>query len=171
MFKKFYPTIYVDSVYQVEFEKYKEQGFKALFFDIDNTLVGHDAPANERSIALISRLKDMGFAICIVSNNHEPRVKSFSDAVGADYVYEAGKPSPKGYLKAMEITGSDKDSAIFLGDQLFTDIWGANNAGMKSILVKQLGPDLYFKIKLKRMGERIVMPFYKRYARKHPQTI
>ncbi|MBQ9815687.1 MAG: YqeG family HAD IIIA-type phosphatase [Lachnospiraceae bacterium] len=171
MFKKFYPTIYRDSVYTTDFEEYKKQGYKALFFDIDNTLVGHDAPANEAAINLISHLKETGFAICILSNNHEPRVKSFSDAVGAQYVFEAHKPSGEGYEKAMQITGSDKTDSLAIGDQLFTDIWGANRAGIKSILVKPLGPELLLKVKLKRIGEKIVLPFYRRYARKHPETI
>ena len=171
MFKQFYPTAYRDSVYSLDYEKYKKQGFKALFFDIDNTLVGHDAPANDAAIELIGRLKEMGFDICIISNNYEPRVKSFSDAVGAQYVFRAHKPSGEGYAKAMEITGADEQTALAIGDQLFTDIWGANKAGLKSILVKPLGPEILFKVKLKRVGEKIVMPFYKRYARKHPETI
>ena len=71
----------------------------------------------------------------------------------------------------MQITGSDQTNSLAIGDQLFTDIWGANRAGIKSILVKPLGPELLLKVKLKRIGEKIVLPFYRRYARKHPETI
>ena len=171
MFKKFYPTIYRDSLEEIDFDELKKQGYKALFFDIDNTLVGHDAQANEQAKALVQSLLDKGFEVCFISNNHEPRVKDFAETTGGKYVFDAGKPSGKGYIKAMEITGSDKESAIAIGDQLFTDIWGANRAGIKSILVKQIGPDPLFEIKLKRAGEGILKPFYKRYAKKHPGTI
>ena len=171
MFKKFYPTIYRESVDTIDFEKYRKQGYRALFFDIDNTLVGHDAPANEKAIATIGSLKELGYEICLISNNHEPRVKSFADAVGVKYVFEAGKPSGRGYQSAMKETSSDTENSLFIGDQLFTDIWGANNAGMKSILVKPLGPDPTWKLKMKRIGEKIVLPCYKRYAGKHPETI
>ena len=57
MLKKFYPTEYVDSVYEIDFENLYERGFRGILFDIDNTLVPHDAPAQERSIRLFERLQ------------------------------------------------------------------------------------------------------------------
>ena len=52
-------------------------------------------------------------------------MKMFNDAVGAGYIFKAGKPGVKGYLRAMEMLGTDVRNTLFVGDQLFTDVWGA----------------------------------------------
>ena len=75
------------------------------------------------------------------------------------------------YLEAMRRCGGTKLTTLFMGDQLFTDIYGANRAGLKSILVKPIFLDPEFQIRLKRLGERIVMPFYFRYRKKHPASL
>lgn len=66
---------------------------------------------------------------CLLSNNKEPRVKSFAQQVKCPYIYKGGKPGAKGYKKAMETMGTDVKNTLFVGDQLFTDIWGANRLG------------------------------------------
>lgn len=169
MFKKFYPTVYVQSAYTVDFSNLYEKGYRGLILDIDNTFVKHDAPVDDKAINIFKEMHDIGFKTCIISNNHEPRVKPFANAVNSPYIFEANKPSPSGYLKAIKLMDIDKEQVIFMGDQLFTDIYGANNTGIKSILVKPIYIDPYFYIRLKRLGEKIVLPFYKRYAKKHPE--
>lgn len=135
MLERFYPDFYLDSAYQIDFGEYYKKGYRGIIFDIDNTLVPHGAPADARSIELIGRLKEMGFGVVFLSNNKEPRVKMFNDAVHAEYIYKAGKPGKKGYLKAMEMMGTERKTTLFVGDQLFTDVWGARNTGIFSILV------------------------------------
>ena len=51
--------------------------------------------------------------------------------------------------------------ALFIGDQLFTDVWGASKAGIYSILVDRIGPKEEIQIHLKRILEKIVLFFYK----------
>lgn len=171
MFRKFYPTVYVSSAYAVDFSKLYQKGYRALILDIDNTLVKHGEPPTEKALAFFDELRAIGFSTCIISNNHEPRVKSFADAVESDYLFDAGKPSRKPYLEAMKRCGGTKGNTLFMGDQLFTDIYGANRAGIRSILVKPIFLDPEFQIRLKRFGERIVMPFYFRYRKKHPASL
>ena len=65
----------------------------------------------------------------LLSNNKEPRVKMFNDAVGAAYIFKAGKPAVGNYKKAMEKMGTDRGNTLFVGDQLFTDIWGGEKSG------------------------------------------
>ena len=116
MLKQFYPDEYVDSTYQIDFEKYYNEGYRGVIFDIDNTLVEHGAPADERAVALFGRLKSIGFSATLLSNNKEPRVKMFFDGVCADhYIYRAGKPAVKNYVKAMELMGCDKSNTLFVG--------------------------------------------------------
>ena len=133
-----YPGELSESTYEIPFEKLYEEGYRGIIFDIDNTLVPHGAPADERSIALFKRLHEIGFKTLLLSNNKEPRVKSFADDVESAYIYKAGKPSLKGYLKSMKDMETEPATTLFIGDQIFTDIWGANRAGIRTILVKQI---------------------------------
>lgn len=164
MFRRFYPSKTCASVYDIDFEQYYADGFRAVLFDIDNTLVEHEAPCDEKARALFERLRSVGFKTCIISNNHGPRVESFAKVAKSRYICDAGKPSKDGYEKAAELLNVKKEETMMVGDQLFTDIWGANRAGIYSVCTKQIAPDPYFHIKLKRIGEKIVWPFYRLYS-------
>ena len=166
MFDMFFPDEYVASTYVIPFEKLYEEGYRGLVFDIDNTLVPHGAPADGRAIKLFERLKAIGFHCCLISNNQEARVKMFNNDVNVDYVYNAHKPLTKNYKKAMKIMGTDLSNTIFIGDQLFTDVYGAKRTGMRNILVKPINPKEEIQIVLKRYLEKIVLYFYKRRRKK-----
>ena len=160
MFKTFYPDHAIASAYDIPYEELYARGIRALIFDIDNTLTEHGKPATERTIALMDRLKKIGFRICLLSNNKEERVKMFNEKIQVDYIYKAGKPGRVGYERAMETMGSTRETTIFVGDQLFTDVWGAKRVGIYSILVKPIHPKEEIQIVLKRYLEKIVLFFY-----------
>lgn len=166
MFKKFYPDEYLDSTYIIDFEQLKNDGFRGVIFDIDNTLVMHGEPADERAIALFIKLRKLGFDTCLVSNNKKPRVEGFAGQVCSKFIFKADKPSVRGYEKAMELMGTDRKNTIFVGDQLFTDVFGANRAGIRTILVKPINPKEEIQIVLKRYLEKIVLYFYKKSLKK-----
>ncbi len=159
-----FPDEYYDSTYSINFKKYYRHGYRAVLFDIDNTLVMHDFPSDPRCLDLIRRIKKTGLKICVISNNDEERVKSFADSVGIEYIFKAGKPLAKGYTMGMKKLGTDTETTIFVGDQLFTDIWGANNAGIHSILVKPIDKHEEIQIILKR---RLEAPLIWMYLLKH----
>lgn len=162
----FFPDDYQISTYVIPFERLYEEGYRGLIFDIDNTLVPHGAPADARAKKLFERLKEIGFRCCLISNNQEPRVKMFNEEIQVDYIFNAHKPSIKNYVKAMTIMESDVTDTIFIGDQLFTDVWGAKRAGIRNILVKPMHPKEEIQIVLKRYLEKIVLFFYKRKTHK-----
>lgn len=162
MFRYFYPDEYEESAYAIDYEAYYNDGFRAVMFDIDNTLVPHGAPADAKAIELFKKLSRIGLKACLISNNKIQRVKSFADKVGAFYVEDAHKPSRKGYLRGMEEMGTDLDNTLFVGDQLFTDVWGAKRTGLKSILVKPIDPKEELQIILKRYPERLILHFYRK---------
>jgi HAD superfamily phosphatase (TIGR01668 family) len=162
MLQQFYPDEYLDSTYEIDFEGLRQKGYKGVLFDIDNTLVPHDAPADERAVELFERLRSIGMASCLISNNKRPRVESFAERVGTLFIEDAHKPSAKNYKKAMELMGCTKENALFVGDQIFTDVYGANRAGMHTILVKPIHPKEEIQIVLKRYLEKIVLYFYNR---------
>lgn len=165
MFQRFYPDNEVDSAYDIDYETLYEKGSRGVIFDIDNTLVPHGAPADERAVQLFVRLRRIGFRTVLLSNNKEPRVKSFADSVGALYVFRAGKPGGRGYAKAMAEMGTTPENTLFVGDQLFTDVWGAKKMGIVTYLVKPIHPKEEIQIVLKRKLERIVLFFYHRKTR------
>ena len=99
MLERFYPGEYVDSTYAIDFDRLYEEGYRGVIFDIDNTLVPHGAPADERACALFAHLKELGYHCMLLSNNKEPRVKMFNDAVQVSYIYKAGKPNPANYRR------------------------------------------------------------------------
>lgn len=162
MLNKFYPDMEAESVYHIDFTKLKKQGYKGVLFDIDNTLVPHGAPADERIVAFFKQLRELGFAHCLISNNKLPRVKPFAEAVKSPYVEDAHKPLLRSYQKAIELMGCRKTEALFVGDQLFTDVYGARRAGMKAILVRPIHPKEEIQIVLKRYLERVVLHFYRK---------
>ena len=169
LFETFYPDTWVDSTYQIDFDELYKKGYRGLIFDIDNTLVPHGEPANERAKALFAHLKELGFSCCLLSNNQLERVQMFNRDVQVHYIEDAHKPSRKNYLKAMELMHTDLSNTMFIGDQLFTDVYGANRTGIYSYLVKPIHPkeEIQIVIKrwfevLKRYLEKIVLHFYQK---------
>lgn len=133
--EKFYPGLVTESVYALDWEVLAKR-YAGVAFDIDNTLVPHGAAADEAAAALFGRLRALGLKTVLVSNNGEGRVKAFAGQVGSGYVYKAGKPKKTGYKKALKLLGTAAADTLFVGDQIFTDVWGANRAGMASVLTE-----------------------------------
>ena len=156
----FYPDEYLDSTYKIDFDLLYKKGYRGVIFDIDNTLVPHGAPADARAEALFSHLKSIGFSCCLLSNNQRPRVELFNKNIGVNFIEDAHKPSVKSYQKAMKMMGTDTENTLFVGDQLFTDVFGARRSGVHSILVKPIHPKEEIQIVLKRYLEKIVLHFY-----------
>ena len=160
-----YPGERCATAYGVDYRGWYEKGKRALLFDIDNTLVPHGAPADDKAVALFQDLHKIGFQTCLISNNKEPRVRSFADRVGSRYLWKAGKPSPRGYESACAMMQVTPGQTLFIGDQLFTDIWGANRAGIDTVLVDPIHPKEEIQIVLKRRLEFFVLKAYERQRR------
>ena len=164
MIEKFYPCEYVKSVSDIEFKKLYDSGIKAVIFDIDNTLVFQDEDSTEETERLFSALHKLGLKTMILSNNNEERVRRFLRNIDSPYICKAYKPFRKGYLKALERLGVKKEQAVFVGDQLFTDILGANRCGIRSILVRYIEKS-GSKPQLRRRFEKVIL---RSYFKKHP---
>lgn len=166
MFQIFYPDEYKKSAYHIDFQKKYEEGYRGVIFDIDNTLVPHGAMADKRAKNLICRLRKIGYGVLLLSNNKEARVSMFNKDIKAPYIYKAGKPKVKNYQKGMEMLGSKKEQTLFVGDQLFTDVWGANKAGLYTILVKPIDKKEEIQIVLKRILEKPILWSYMKKRKK-----
>ena len=162
MFERFFPDESVSSTYDIDFQSLYEEGYRGILFDIDNTLVEHGKGASEQALDLFCRLGEMGFQCCLISNNKKQRVSSFNEKIGAHMIFNAHKPRRKGYREAMEMMGTNKENTLFVGDQLFTDVYGAKRTGMHNILVKPIHPKEEIQIVLKRYLEKIVLHCYRK---------
>lgn len=167
MFERFFPETEVDSTYSIDYEKLYRDGYRGILFDIDNTLVEHGQEANRRAKELFARLQEIGFECCLISNNKKKRVASFNQEIGVHIVFNAHKPAKKGYYYAMELMNTTVENTVFVGDQLFTDIFGAKRIGLKNFLVRPINKREEIQIVLKRRLERIVLKEYR--ARKREE--
>ncbi len=158
----FYPDRRFESVYDVDFEGLYKEGIRGIIFDIDNTLVPHGADADKKIEALFGKIKAVGLKTCLLSNNREERVKRFNKNIQSLYIFKAGKPSKRGYLEAVSLMNTSIDTTLVIGDQLFTDIYGAKRVGMKNILLSPIDGKEEIQIVLKRYLEKIVLGSYER---------
>lgn len=166
MLNKLYPDTYLDSIDDIDFEMYYKKGIRGIVSDIDNTLVPHGAPADEHIIKIFEKIHGMGIDTCLISNNKKLRVEPFAKAVNSKFIYDAHKPSRESYKKAMELMNTDKESTLFIGDQIFTDIWGANRTGIETVMLKQIDKKEEIQIILKRIPEKLILWLWKRKVRK-----
>ena len=146
MLKKYYPFEYVESVFTIDYEKLWQIGYKGIIFDIDNTLVPHGGKSNDKVDKLFKKIQQLGFKTFILSDNGKDRINNFLTNIECQYIDNANKPSVEGYNKAIKIMNLNKNEVVFIGDQIFTDILGANRAGIANILVKFIGHDTEKKI-------------------------
>lgn len=165
MFERFFPSEWAESAYSIDYEGLYEAGYRALIFDIDNTLVPHGADADERAIALFTRLKKIGYDICLLSNNKRPRVERFNKDVNVNYIFKAQKPYSKNYYIATMMMRTSTGSTLCVGDQLFTDIYGAKAIGIHTILVNPIDRKEEIQIVLKRILEKPILRNYKKWLR------
>ena len=155
--KNLYADIYLGSVLDVTPGLLRAHGAEGLILDIDNTLIGHNVPIpDETVIAHLKKLSGDGIKLCVVSNNRESRVKPFCEKIGVGaFVCNALKPLRSGYERASLCMKLPLSRIAAVGDQVFTDVWGAKRAGCVAILTKPIhnGGEGFF-IALKRLAEK-----------------
>ena len=155
-----FPYEYVDSVFSIDYGKLVQKGFKGIIFDIDMTLVPHGADSTKEIDELFRTIHKAGLKTLLLTNNSEERVKRFIKNIDTLYLCDAEKPNPEGYLKAIQMMGIQKEETVFIGDQIFIDIYGANKCGIASILVKYVTAEVETKIGIRRNMEKIILKLY-----------
>lgn len=161
LFNFIFPNAYVDNVFILNYEKIQKLGFKALIFDIDSTLVPHGDDTTAKVDKLFKHIHDLGLKTLLLSNNSDDRIRNFNRNIKTLYIPMANKPHKSNYLKAIKMLGVKKSEVLLIGDQMFTDILGANLCGIQSVLVKYLLHEGETKIGKKRRVEHILLYLYK----------
>lgn len=160
MFKIFYPYEYAESVFSIDYNKLYNMGYRGVIFDIDNTLVHHGEDSTKEIDELFRVIQGIGLKTLLLSNNDDERIQRFLKNIDSLYICDAQKPEITNYLKAIEMLDISKKEAVFIGDQIFTDIYGANKSGIDNILVKYLRYEDETKIGIRRNLEKIILKFY-----------
>ncbi|MBR4444979.1 MAG: YqeG family HAD IIIA-type phosphatase [Solobacterium sp.] len=160
--KKYWPDAYAESVWSIDYEKLYRMGYRGLIFDIDNTIVPHGEPSTAEADALIAEIRAMGFQVLMLSNNSIARVTSFVANMDVLYICNADKPDVRSYEEAAAMMGLPKEQILCIGDQVFTDILGANRAGIRSILVKFIGYYTEKHIGKRRRLEKVILWLYRK---------
>ena len=170
MVKQYYPYAYVDSVFSIDYQKLYEKGFRGILFDIDNTLVHHGDDSTLEIDELFRKIHNIGLKTVLLSNNDKERIQRFIKKIDTPYICDANKPEPESYLKAVKMLNISKKEAVVIGDQIFTDIAGANKSGIASILVKFIRLDSEKRIGKRRYLEYLILCFWKQ-EKKYYQRI
>ena len=154
----FKPDYTVDSVADIDFDFLVRAGIRALILDIDNTLAVPDKQTVPKQISeWIEKMKQSNIKLILLSNNSEKRICDFAKQIGVPFVAKGRKPLKTGYIKAAEKINVPLYKCAAVGDQIFTDIWGGNNAKIITVLTKPFCEDQNAFIKLKRKLERLVL--------------
>ena len=157
----FVPEYYFKTFNEVRAEFLLSIGIKGILLDIDNTLEPYEHPTpGEHVVAWFRELNAVGISAAFISNNNSQRVSLFNESLHFPAYSKAGKPFKKNLLNAMKDLGTDATNTIFMGDQIFTDVLAAHNAGIPAILVPPINDKKDWFTKFKRVLEK---PFLKKY--------
>lgn len=153
-----YPKKYFNSVVEIGLEFLQKNNIKGLILDVDNTLIDFDRNLSEDIIKWCDNLKENSIKICILSNtNNLDKVQKVAETLKLEFIYFAKKPFKKGFIKAKQLLDLPAENIGVVGDQIFTDVIGANRSNMFPILVKPIDKRDHLLTKIKRPLENIVV--------------
>ncbi len=159
-----YPNVYFKSITEVTYEYLIENNIKALILDVDNTLIDYERNLSYSVIKWVEELKNKNIKMYIVSNsNHQKKVKHVADKLKLDYIFFAMKPLKYGFKKAKKNLGLQSKQIAVIGDQIFTDVIGANRMKMHSILVEPIKEKDIWITRIKRPIENAIKRKYFKY--------
>ena len=134
------PQFLFDSIYDIDPAELRARGVTLLLADLDNTLVPYTVKTPTDQVRTWRKqLNEAGVTLFILSNSRKPgRAQRFAEALGVPYEGHAGKPKSGGFRRAMARMQVTPEQTAIVGDQIFTDIWGGNNAGVLTLMVKPI---------------------------------
>lgn len=158
----FYPKSYFNKIVDIDVNFFIEKNIKAVLLDIDNTILDKRHNMVQGLEEWVKKLKENSIKICILSNtNKKKKAQNLSDKLEVPFIYFAKKPLKFGFKKAKKILEiEDNNTIAVIGDQVLTDVFGANRCKMYSILVKPLKKEDIFVTKINRLIEKQILKNY-----------
>ncbi len=154
--ENFIPDIYQRNIYDIDYKRLKKMGIKCLLFDLDNTIVPVKTDIPTKKVKELFLYLENDFKVIIISNSNRKRLIPFKEGLNVDVAASARKPLKKKYVKIMEMYKFKEHEIAAIGDQLLTDIWGANRVGITSILINPIGEYEKLGTKINRFMEKFV---------------
>lgn len=166
MIENYKPTWMLKAVYLLTSEQIKKNGIKAVLVDLDNTLIAWNNPDGTPELRdWLDKMKESNIPVIVVSNNKKSRVERAVAPFDLPFVWRAMKPFRHGFKQVEKEFGYNRNELVMVGDQLMTDIRGANRAGIRSILVQPIIETDAWNTRINRWRERRVM---KKLREKYP---
>lgn len=164
--KKLIPNAYQKDILNINYEKLKEKKVKILIFDFDNTIMEYKNTNLKKEIEELLKKLKKDFEIYVVSNSIKTKkLEPICEKLDITFVNKSMKPLKKGYKK-LEIDNIKPSQIAAIGDQLLTDVYGANKMGYYSILTDPLKKENeVISTKFNRMIENIIMKKTKKLIR------
>ena len=157
----------IDAIYKITPAQLKKLGIKAVLTDLDNTLIAWNNPdGTEELKTWLLEMKNAGITVLVVSNNKDSRIKRVVEKFDLDYVARALKPTARGFKLAEKKLGLKPSEMLMVGDQIMTDIRGANAAGIRNVLVQPIVDTDSWNTRINRFFERKIMKYL---SKKHPE--
>lgn len=167
MIDKLKPTYIYDKIEDIPFEVFEENNITGIILDADNTIIDYTRKLSKSKKEYIDKLKEKGYNICILSNTFsERKIRNLMKELDVNGLCSAMKPLLKGFKMSLNLLNAKKENVIMIGDQLFTDIYGANRFGIKSIFVTPMNKIEDAVTILKRPLENYI---FKKYLRKRKE--
>lgn len=156
-----YPKAYLNSVKEIDIDFLKNNNIKGIILDVDNTLVNYYKEIGKGIDLWVEKMKQSDIKLCILSNTNDvEKVQKVASKLNIPYFYFAKKPSKSGFLKAKRLFGLESYEIAVVGDQIFTDVIGANRCNMFSILVNPIDKKDIFMTRIKRPIEKKIVERY-----------
>lgn len=163
-----YPKAYFDSVKDISIEFLQQNNLKGLILDVDNTLIDYYRKMPDGIVEWVDKLKKENIQLYILSNtNKKDKVENVSNKLNIKYINFAKKPFKSGFLKVKQKMNLENKNIGVVGDQIMTDIIGANRCKMFSILVKPIDKKDIGITMIKRPLEKIIINKYLSYINKN----
>ncbi|MGX7091293.1 YqeG family HAD IIIA-type phosphatase [Hutsoniella sourekii] len=135
------PTWTINSPYDLTPQDLLARGIQAVIVDLDNTLLAwNQYEHTQEMMDWVEGIRQEGIGIYLLSNNNYDRVMKVAQPLDLDFSSGALKPRRKYFKYALDELAVDPESVVVIGDQIITDVIGANRNHLKSILVKPMVP-------------------------------
>jgi len=142
MFSKLLPDEQLGSVFELDLEGLRARGVRGIIFDLDNTLGAWGFERmDEQTIKWLVAIQERGFKIGFLSNHQGGGREGILEDLNHPVVFSARKPRRSGFREILSQLGLAPHEAAMVGDQLFTDVWGAKLLGLYTILVEPVAPE------------------------------
>jgi len=156
-----FPTYYYKNVQSIPLEELFRNKIKGIILDVDNTLIDYKREMPSEIKTWVAHAKEKGFKICILSNsNKRDKISHVANELSIDYFLKAGKPLKKGFKKVLNHMNLKPEECVAVGDQIFTDVVGANWMHIVSLYVNPINKKEFWYTKWKRPIEELILKKY-----------